>query len=258
LEGAYPSFKELLDLARLLAYSFDLLILAEGNVSGRMDEGEIYVKASGHQMFNMKAEGLVQVRLEPLIAALDEPSLDDAGVREVLRSSCVEENAPMPSVESFMHALLLGLPGINVVAHTHPIPLLSLLCLESAEKMAEERLFPDEIVLCGPRSCYVPYVDPGLPLAREIRTRLETFVARHGEAPKTIWLENHGLIALGQTTTEARAATEMSNKAARVRLAALQTGQPMRVLTSEQVARIHSRPDEHHRQRLLWQMKGRT
>ncbi len=154
-----------------------------------------------------------------------------------------------------MHAYLLGLPGVSMVGHTHPTALLSLLCLEGCAEMARQRLFPDEVVCCGPAAAFVPYVDPGLPLARAIKASVELYVAEHGAVPKTIWLANHGLIALGLTEQEVESATRMSVKAARVWLSALSAQRPIQPLALEQIERIHTRPDEHYRQKLLWQVQ---
>ena len=83
------------------------------------------------------------------------------------------------------------------VGHTHPVPVLSLLCSRHAESLATEMLFPDQIVVLGRRPLFVPYVDPGLALARRVRDDLARHVTRHGEPPKAIYLGNHGLFALG-------------------------------------------------------------
>ena len=161
----------------------------------------------------------------------------------------------MPSVETFMHAYLLNLTGIEYVGHTHPTTLLSLLALNDAKAMATVRVFPDEVVCCGPATAFVPYVDPGLPLALAIKDSVEAFVDEFGELPKTIWLANHGLIAIGKTTAEVESATFMAEKAAKVRLGAIGSGKSVRPLSKVEVERIHRRPDEHYRQRLLWELK---
>lgn len=245
---------ELVSLARTLGDpAADLAILAEGNVSAREDDESFQVKASGFSMRTIGPEGFVQVRFAPILQALSAGPLTDAQVRECLAESRVQRASPaMPSVETFMHAFLLGLPDVQVIAHTHPTPLLSLLSIDGAEAIAGQRLFPDEIVCCGPASCFVPYVDPGLPLAVEIQRCVTEFVEKRGEAPKTIWLENHGLIALARNARDAESASLMAVKAARVWLNALASGRPIRPLSPEQVDRIHTRPDEHYRQRLLW------
>lgn len=228
--------------------SYDLAILAEGNTSAREDEHSFWVKASGFSMREIGTDGFVQVALEPILAA---DGLDDTEVREILAASRVEQGKLMPSVETFMHAWLLTLPGVTIVGHCHPTDLLPILCHENAHAESQKRYFPDEIVCCGPASAWVPYVDPGLPLARAVREGVEKYVEEWGSVPKTIWMGNHGLIALGANRREVESATLMSAKAARLRL-----GGATKPLTREQVERIATRPDEHYRQRLLWEIKG--
>jgi rhamnose utilization protein RhaD (predicted bifunctional aldolase and dehydrogenase) len=111
-------------------------------------------------------------------------------------------------------------------------------------------MFPDEIVCCGPASAFVPYVDPGIPLARAVAAEVNRFIEEYDVPPKTILMQNHGLIALGRTSTEVEMITAMAVKAARVLLGTYALGGP-RFLTPENVARIYTRPDEHYRERLL-------
>ncbi|MFN8560727.1 MAG: hypothetical protein U0703_03640 [Anaerolineae bacterium] len=63
---------------------------------------------------------------------------------------------------------------MRVIGHTHPLAVNAILCSDRAEQFATNRMFPDEAVLCGPRSVLVPYVDPGLPLSLAIRDRVRT------------------------------------------------------------------------------------
>ena len=71
-----------------------------------------------------------------------------------------------------------------------------------------------------------------------------------GVWPKTIFLTNHGLLALGETPAEVMAITTMADKAARVRLHALSIGE-LRSLTPEQVRSLDGRADENYRRRKL-------
>ncbi|MBI5708259.1 MAG: class II aldolase/adducin family protein [Armatimonadetes bacterium] len=244
---------DVIQLSRALGSSaLDAAILAEGNASGHATESTFWIKASGKSLEELDDQGLAEVAFSPILAAVDGPDLDDAQVKQTLQAATVKSaRGAMPSVETFMHAFLLRLPGVAFVGHTHPTPLLALLCLEQAEELAKKRLFPDEIVCCGPESVFVPYTDPGLPLARVIRERVVAFIERTDECPKTIWLQNHGLIALGASVAEIESATRMAVKAARVTLAAIQTGAPIHWFSGADIARIHKRPDEHYRQRLL-------
>ena len=223
-----------------------LAILAEGNVSVRIDDQTFWVKASGHEMATITESGFTAVRRDRIMACMDE-DLNDTDVRQVLASSRKDATAGHPSVETFMHALLLGLPEVQCIGHTHPTAMLPMLCSLDAEQEAGRRYFPDEIVCCGPASAWVPYVDPGLPLARAIRTSTEKYAKKWGAAPKSMWLQNHGLIALGRNPKEVLSATLMSVKAAVIRAATHRIP-----LTPKQIDRIHTRPDEHHRQALLW------
>lgn len=245
---------ELIELAH--AMSEPLLgaaILSEGNVSASTENGTLWIKASGACMGEVDDCGFVEVYSDLVLETIGHLQIDEHEVRDLLNASRVNpETDAVPSTETFMHAYLLMLPEVRFVAHTHPEPLLTILSLENSNEYSNKRLFPDEIVLCGAASCWVPYCAPGLPLSIEIRNAVIEFEKSHGLFPKTIWLQNHGLIALGNTAREAESATRMSVKAARILLGALQTGKPIRWLSAEEVQQIANWPDEHYRQRQLW------
>lgn len=249
-----PVPAELIALAHAMAEpSLGAAILAEGNVSASTENGTLWIKASGACMGGIDECGFVEVDSKSVLDAFSTKAMDEQAVRDLINRSRVDQKAiAVPSTETFMHAWLLTLPDVHYVAHTHPEPLLSLLCLDEAKDYASKRLFPDEIVLCGAASCWVGYYAPGLPLAIEIKKAVEAFKKKHGVTPKTIWLQNHGLIALGKTAKEAESATRMSVKAARILLGALQTGDPIRWLSDAEIQQIANWPDEHYRQRLLW------
>jgi ribulose-5-phosphate 4-epimerase/fuculose-1-phosphate aldolase len=96
----------------------------------------------------------------------------------------------------------------------------------------------------------VDYTDPGLTLSREIRRQVDRFVARYEVTPKTIYLRNHGFIALGESAREVVAITEMADKAAQVLIGAISCGGP-NFLSPANANRIANRPDEHLRQKAL-------
>lgn len=245
---------ELIHLAHAMAEpAADLCILAEGNVSCSVKAGRIWIKGSGQEMREIGPAGFACVDVATILeAVLSSRAISETAAREVLNKAKVDAGPAVPSTETYMHASLLARTGRGFVAHGHPAPLLSLLTLPEAEGWATKRLFPDEIVLCGPASCWIPYVAPGLPLAREIEQRSEAFRVRFGIEPKSYWLQNHGLIVVGQTAREAEAGALMAVKAARVLLGALQTGKEVRFLDDLEVDQIYNWPDEHARQKALW------
>jgi rhamnose utilization protein RhaD (predicted bifunctional aldolase and dehydrogenase) len=245
---------ELLDLSHILGSpKFDWAILGEGNTSARIDETKFLVKASGSQLATLTAEQLAQVLFDPILNALDDHTdYSDAAVKELLSSSTIPAGASVPSVETILHAYLLTLPDVDFVGHTHVTSINSLLCSSNGWEAISRggRLFPDEIVVCGIAPCCVPYVDPGLPLARKLKERVEWFIEKYGVRPKTVYLQNHGFIALGTTAQEVVSITKMADKCACIMLGAFASGGPT-FLTPANVQRIATRPDEHQRQRAL-------
>ena len=234
----------------------EYVILGEGNTSARVDTNCFWVKASGHSLRSLEAGGLVQVSFEAALDMLKGPDLSDAGVKEALKEAKVDPQAPgHPSTETVFHAVCLKLPQVNFVGHTHPTAVNMLTCSAAFEDAVSGRLFPDEIVVCGIAPLVVPYVDPGLPLAREIHRRIYQYVDTYGEPPKTILLQNHGLIALGPTAQQVENITAMAVKTARILHGTYALGGP-RILTAEDVNRIHTRPDEHYRQEIIAKLRA--
>lgn len=239
--------ERLVALSRLLGDpARNLAILGEGNTSIRTTGGRMLVKASGASLGSATADDFVEVEPAALLALLDDPEADDATVARAFAD--IEARAGRrPSVEAMLHAVCLEVGGAVAVGHTHPVPVLAILCSPHAEALATEMLFPDQIVVLGRSPLYVPYVDPGLELARRVRDELS---ARVGEPPKVIYLGNHGVFALGQTPEEVVQITEMAVKAGLVLAGALAAG-GVQALSAADADRIHGRPDEHYRRAAL-------
>lgn len=228
----------------------DLAILGEGNTSARTGDTTFWVKASGSSLATLNDHGLTECNITPLIELLDKSTTSEEDIAQALLAARLDPASRKPSVEAMFHAWLLTLPGINFVGHTHPIEVNALLSSPRASDFASRRIFPDEIVCCGPQSVLVPYCDPGLTLAQAIRTAVEQHQRDTGLVPRLILLENHGMIALGSTPNAVLATTLMTQKAARITLGAITAG-GARYLTPENVARIAGRSDEHYRQKAL-------
>ena len=240
-------FEQLVEMTRALGDpARDYAIIGEGNTSMRLDAESFAVKASGQQMQGIDAGGFVSVKFAPLLAMLDDPPATLSAEKAITQAAVSGETTARPSVEASFHALLLQECGARYIGHTHPTAVNQLLCSEYAADFALQRRFPDEVVLCGPRSALVPYADPGLPLALEMRKVVRAYQEHQSEAPKLILLVNHGLIALGQTPTEVLNITAMAVKAARIYHGALLTGAPTH-LPAEEVEHIYRRPDEIYR-----------
>ena len=227
-----------------------LAILGEGNVSATASASEFLIKASGASLASMSASDLTLCKSAPVISLLDRKGISDAEVQTELMEARVKPGEKKPSVEAAFHAWLLTLENVSLVGHCHPTAVNQVLCSPRARDFAERRLFPDEVVCCGPASVFVPYTDPGIPLAREIRERTVLYIKQHSFVPRLILLQNHGIIAVGATVQSVMSAILMATKAAEIFVGAASLGGP-NFMAQKDVDRIASRPDEHYRQKQL-------
>lgn len=225
----------------------DYVILGEGNTSVRAKDDSFWVKASGTELVRASRDSFVRVRFAPILEALEGAQLTDTEVKQLLKTVTVE-GTRAPSIETFLHALCLQLEGIQFVGHTHPVAAVSLLCSQRSREWFSGSLFPDQIVLLGPAFVYIPYADPGLPLALAVRDGVRQFVGTQRRVPKVLLMENHGVFALGGTAQEVLNITQMLVKTCRVLAGTLAGGGP-RFLSPEHAARIDQRPDELARRR---------
>lgn len=232
---------ELARLARELGRADrDWAILAEGNCSSLSTDGVVCVKASGVEMSRATTEDFVEVPLTDLLDLIDQPNAGDEQVAALFNEVAARSHGRLPSVESLLHAVCLAQPGISVAAHTHPVSVNAILCSSDAGLLTAGSLFPDQIVVLGPRPMLVPYIDPGLRLAQHVRTML---TERAGDTPRAIYLQNHGMFALGTSSSEVIQITEMASKVAQVLIGASTVGRPT-YMSATDVARIDTRPDE--------------
>jgi rhamnose utilization protein RhaD (predicted bifunctional aldolase and dehydrogenase) len=250
-----PQDSQVLIHARLLQISHEFgkaqwTILGEGNTSGRIDEKTFAVKASGSSLGTLTEIELTHCYFDKLLPLLDRENVTEQEIEDYLWASRVNEVSLKPSVETFFHAHLLTLPGVNYVGHTHPIPVNQVLCSPLSHPFATERRFPDEVVCCGPVSLLIPYEDPGLALARRIRKEMESFLAKHKRLPKVILLVNHGVITIGPSTESVRVAMAMTVKAAEIFVGAHSLGGSVAMPEAE-VVRIENRLDEEYRRKML-------
>lgn len=226
----------------------DYCILGDGNTSARIDRTTFWIKASGAALHRIPRSAFVQVALAPVLEMLKEKELSDAEIQRGLSRAQVDPKHPCPSIETTFHALALTVGKAEFVGHTHPVAVNAILCSVHAREATRGRMFSEEILYGGPAPAFVRYTDPGLPLARRVQRAIERHADRYGEPPRVILLQNHGMIALGQTPAEVENITAMTVKAARILLGTYAFGGP-RFLTDRDVQRLSTRPDQLYRRR---------
>lgn len=225
------------------------VVAGEGNASGPGPDGTIYVTASGSRLADVDDGSLVRLRPDRLVAALEREGTDDEWLAELLASR-VDDTTARPTVEAGLHVVAAAEMGPVYVAHTHPVHVLAMLCGEHGEDLATQRLYPDHVVMLGETACWLPYVDPGQELAREAQRELRRFRADTGRWPRALFAGNHGVFTFGDTPRQALETTIMTEKIARITIAAASIGGVTPLAPSE-VQRIGSREDEAYRGRLL-------
>ena len=181
--------------SRLLGRDKSLVLHGGGNTSVKVRENDIlgreetilYVKGSGWDLEHIEAAGFSPVRLDHLVGLSKLTTLSDPQMVNEMRTHMLRADAPTPSVEAILHAIL----PYKFVDHTHSDALLAVCNTADGERRIRA-LYGETVVV-------IPYVMPGFDLARrcaEIFPREAT--------PKTIGmvLLNHGIFSFGATARE--------------------------------------------------------
>lgn len=202
-----------------------LVILNEGSVSTRVAQNCCAIKVAGTALATLTREQVVECDTEKVCRILDLQFLNPTDLAKELSLTRLRLQSPMPSSESCLHAWLLQQEGVNFVAHCHPEACLQVLCSPGAEKFAENRCFVDEIYSCGSRSVFVPYADPGVALAREVRSRFSLFTRQNqGRPPRLVLLQNHGILALGPSPEAVLSTVLNAERSARILVGSARLG----------------------------------
>jgi rhamnose utilization protein RhaD (predicted bifunctional aldolase and dehydrogenase)/NAD(P)-dependent dehydrogenase (short-subunit alcohol dehydrogenase family) len=181
--------------SRLLGRDPSLVLHGGGNTSVKVTEPDLfgesvellYVKGSGWDLASIEAPGFAPVRMNHLLRLARLPELSDSQMANELRVATLRADAPAPSVEAILHAML----PYKFVDHTHSDALASIVNLPSARQRLRE-IYHDRIVV-------IPYVMPGFALARVCAE-----IFPNQATPDTIGmvLLKHGIFSFGDTAKE--------------------------------------------------------
>jgi rhamnose utilization protein RhaD (predicted bifunctional aldolase and dehydrogenase) len=200
----------LVEISRRFGSDPDWVLAGGGNTSFK-DADTLYVKASGFSLGQIGVDGFCAMDRRALDAIWERGYPEDREAREaaVLQDLLAARQSGehrRPSVETLMHGFF---PQAYVV-HTHPALVNGLTCGRDGEA-AFQKLFATDAI-------WVPFVDPGYVLAREVRKRVEAFRERTGKVPSIMLMQNHGLMVAGESRAEIeeRSASVVSRIAAEV------------------------------------------
>ena len=109
-----------------------------------------------------------------------------------LAAACITKDR-RPSVETSLHNAL----SASFIVHLHPTLVNGLMCAQDVEQVTK-KLFGDEAL-------YIPYIDPGYILFKEVERRIREYTQAHGHEPAIILLQNHGIFVGAESTEKIQA-----------------------------------------------------
>jgi len=167
--------------SNLLGKSDALVLHGGGNTSVKSivdDEEILYVKGSGWDLVSIEAEGFAPVKMSTLLKMASLEELSDTLMVSGQKEAMIDKNAPNPSVEAILHALI----PYKYVDHTHADAIVTISnSIEGEEHI--QTLYPNFLI--------VPYVMPGFILAHTIYAMTQDNF--DWESCEGIILHNHGI-----------------------------------------------------------------
>ena len=185
----------LVEISRFAGERFDLVQAGGGNTSVKLDDGRIFVKASGMALSEVAGESdFCLLSWPPLLEFMASCKSDATTVQletdaKVAVAAALTPGPRRPSIEALLHCLL----G-KYTLHTHPIAVAALVCRKDWQKTVLE-IFASSFPQYQDALFLVPYKTPGPALAVALHQQLKAKQWQGGLA--IVFLENHGLIVAG-------------------------------------------------------------
>jgi rhamnose utilization protein RhaD (predicted bifunctional aldolase and dehydrogenase)/NAD(P)-dependent dehydrogenase (short-subunit alcohol dehydrogenase family) len=182
--------------SRLLGADRAVVSYGGGNSSIKQREQNVhgdpldvmYVKGSGSDLATITRDGFTALDLERVRRLAELDTLADTAMLAELRGARLDPDAPSPSVESILHAVIPA----PAVLHTHPNAVLALTDTADGERRIRE-IYGDRVVV-------VPYAMPGFRAGRQAAAVFRDHATDRTEG---VVLLHHGLFTFGATPREA-------------------------------------------------------
>ena len=230
------AIQELIGLAQTLGnHASQVTLWKEGACAVKLSNNRFAVTGCEAQLAQLREEEVLEYNLQTIQQLSENEATTDEDILEAFGG----ESAPSPSRDTLVMAYFLGLDGVRFVAHTQPVEINQSLSSPRARQFADRRISPSEILACGAASLLVPYVDPGLNLAREVRRKMVLWRDRYKVPPKIALIQNHGMFVLAASVEEVVQTIEMAIKSAKIFTGAATLGGPV-FLTPNNVMHIES------------------
>lgn len=162
--------------SQLLGANQDLVLHGGGNTSVKINK-TLYVKGSGWDLATIQSAGFSPVDLDTLISMAKLESISDTEMVRQQKAAMSNQDAPNPSVEAILHALI----PYKFVDHTHADAIVTISNSVRGKELIRT-LYKDFLI--------VDYIMPGFELAHKIYNMTKEL--DWGKI-KGIILHNHGI-----------------------------------------------------------------
>jgi len=190
-----PLINDILALGKNLGAN-RMVLPGEGTVATRATVSRLVVSRRGASLAELEAGDLVHLDMERMgaIAAQDSVLPED-----IAGAQLHAEREAVPHEDAALFAYLLGLdPNLHAAAHIHPVAIDQITASPRARQFADRRTVHSEVIALGSSLLLVNYAEPGIPLMREIEKKMVLWRDRHKSVPRTILIQNHGVVMLGE------------------------------------------------------------
>lgn len=185
--------KNLVNISQYYGGQKEYVIAGGGNTSFKTAD-HIWVKASGFALATITEAGFAKLDRHKLAKMSKKAYSADPFERErQVKDDLTEANLTKdkrPSVETSLHDLI----DYSYIVHLHPTSVNGVMCSNDVEKHVAS--------LFGADALYVPYIDPGYILFKEVEGRVLAYRKAIGFDPKVIVLQNHGIFVGANSVDE--------------------------------------------------------
>jgi len=182
MENRWSDLKIRVYSSNLLGADENLVLAGGGNTSVKYED-ILYVKGSGWSLADIKEEGFAPVKLQALLDMVKRETLSDSEMVRLQREAMTNKDAPNPSVEAILHAII----PFKYVDHTHADAVVTISNSKRGKEIIDE-LYSDFLI--------IPYVMPGFVLAKEVYE-----ISKNIDWQKIngIILHNHGIFTFSDS-----------------------------------------------------------
>lgn len=202
--------KQFINLANEIGNRVDYVQGGGGNISAKLDDNKMVIKASGYKFSQItKNNGFAVLDYNNVRKFYNEINPCEDKDYEQIGSAFVSENIIelenikklRPSVEAGFHSIL-----DTFVIHTHSVYANVLTCAVDGNKLIEKCFANKDYGVL-----FIEFTNPGFWLTYRILQARNEYTEKHGKKPTVIFMENHGVIVTDDNAEKCMALHEDVN-----------------------------------------------